>query len=160
MPEHVSTARVSPRTLFRTFAVAEMFTWAGLITALILRALDTVNIVPIAGGIHGFVFLCYAASTVFVWINQRWRLPVGMTGLLSAVIPFATLPFELIIDRKGLLAGTWRLAPGGEQPRGVVEKLQAWVLRRPILAAVVLLILVTIVFVTLLWIGPPIPRGE
>lgn len=35
---------VSPRMLFRSFAIAEMFTWAGLITALILRAFDIVTL--------------------------------------------------------------------------------------------------------------------
>ncbi len=149
---------ISPRALYRSFAIAEMFTWAGLITALILRGLDVVNLVPIAGGIHGFVFLCYSASTVFVWVNQRWRFPLGLTGLLLAVVPFATVPFELFVDRRGLLAGGWRLAPGGETPKGVIERAQAWVLRYPIVAIALLILLVVAVFVTLLWLGPPIPK--
>ena len=150
---------VTPRMLFRTFAVAEMFTWAGLITALVLRAFDVANVVPIAGGIHGFVFLCYSASTIFVWVNQKWRRSVGLTGLLLAVVPFATVPFEIIIDRKGLLAGDWRLAPGGEAPRGFVEHVQAWVLRHLLVAIVLLVLLVSALFVTLLWLGPPLPRN-
>ena len=87
---------VSPRVLFRSFAVAEMFTWAGLITALVLRAFDVANLVPIAGGIHGFVFLCYSATTIFVCVNQKWPLRLGLTGLLLAIIPFATVPFEIV----------------------------------------------------------------
>lgn len=150
---------VSPRALFRTTAIAEMFTWAGLITALVLRAVDVANIVPAAGGIHGFVFLCYGASTVFVWVNQRWRPAVGITGLLLAVVPFATVPFDVVVDRRGLLAGGWRLAPGGDAPRGFVEHVQAWVLRHLILSIVLIVALVTVVFVTLLWLGPPIPQS-
>ncbi len=153
------TAPITPRALFRTFAIAEMFTWAGLIAALILRAVGVTDVVPIAGGIHGFVFLCYGASTVFVWVNQQWRWAVGLTGLLLAIVPFATVPFELWVDRRGLLADGWRLAPGGAQPSGFVEQVQAWVLRRPIVAVVLLLVLVTIAFVTLLWLGPPIPKS-
>mgnify|MGYP001104330274 CR=1 FL=1 len=149
---------VSPRALFRGFAIAEMFTWAGLITALILRAFDVANIVPIAGGIHGFVFLCYSATTIFVWVNQRWRLSLGLTGLLLAIVPFATVPFEVVVDRKGLLNGDWRLAPGGEAPRGFVEQVQAWVLRHALLSIVLLVLLVTAIFITLLWLGPPVPR--
>lgn len=156
----MTTAKtVSPRTLFRSFAVAEMFTWAGLITALILRAFDVANIVPIAGGIHGFVFLCYSATTIFVWVNQRWRLSVGLTGLLLAIVPFATVPFEVVVDRKGLLNGGWRLAPGGEEPRGFIEHVQAWVLRHVLLSILLLILLVTALFLTLLWLGPPVPRG-
>ncbi len=148
---------VTPRLLFRVFSIAEMFTWAGLIAALILRAVDVANIVPIAGGVHGFVFLCYATTTVFVWVNQRWRPSLGFTGLVLAIVPFATVPFEIVVDRRGLLAGGWRLAPGGDAPRGFVEHVQAWVLRHVILSIVLLVVFVTVVFVTLLWLGPPIP---
>lgn len=151
--------KITPRALFRTFAIAEMFTWAGLITAIILRALDVTNIVPIAGGIHGFVFLSYSATTIFVWVNQRWRASTGLPGLLLAIVPFATVPFEIIVDRRGLLAGDWRLAPGGEEPRGFIEHVQAWVLRNLWLAVVLVIVLIVALFVTLLWLGPPVPRS-
>ncbi|KAM9864115.1 hypothetical protein ACIFOC_03021 [Leucobacter aridicollis] len=151
---------MSPRNLFRLFATAEVITWAGLITALILRATGvTAGAVSVAGGIHGFVFLAYCVSTVFVWINQRWKPGLGITGLLLAVVPFATYPFERAVDRRGLLEGPWRLAPGGEEPRGFVEHVQAWILRRPILSIGLIAILVVIVFLVLLWLGPPVPKG-
>lgn len=148
------SAAISPRKLFRIFALAEMFTWAGLITALVLRAVDAANIVRVAGGFHGFVFLCYSTTTVFVWVNQKWRFSVGITGLLLAIVPFATVPFELSVDRRGLLNGTWRLVPGGDAPSGFIEHVQTWVLRRPILSIVLLTL-----FITLVWLGPPIPRN-
>lgn len=156
----MTTAKtVSPRALFRSFAIAEMLTWAGLIAALLLRSLGVVDLVPIAGGVHGFVFLCYSATTIFVWVNQRWRLSVGLTGLLLAVVPFATVPFELVVDRKGLLNGGWRLAPGGEAPRGLIEQVQARVLRHALLSIALLVLLVAALFVALLWLGPPVPRA-
>ncbi len=150
---------ISPRILFRSFAIAEMFTWAGLITALVLRAFDVANLVPIAGGIHGFIFLCYSASTIFVWVNQKWHASVGLTGLLLAIMPFATVPFEIVVDRIGLLTGDWRLAPGGEAPHGFIEHVQAWVLRHVLLSVVLLVFLVTTLFMTLVWLGPPLPRN-
>lgn len=150
---------LSPRKLFKIFAFAEMFTWAGLITALILRAVDVANIVPIAGGLHGFVFLCYAVTTVFVWVNQKWRFGLGLTGLLLAIVPFATVPFEVSVDRRGLLTGGWRLAPGGEEPRGFVEHVQAWILRHLLLSVVLLVVVITAVYLILLTLGPPVPRG-
>ena len=159
MAAPVRRRTLSPRALFRGFAIAEMFTWAGLITALILRALGIANFVPIAGGIHGFVFLCYSVSTIFVWVNQKWRPGIGLTGLILAVVPFATVPFEITIDRRGLLDGGWRLAPGGETPRGAIEHVQAWILRHVMLSLVVLVLLITATFLLLLWIGPPVPRG-
>ncbi len=159
MTTTLTPSLITPRGLFRTVALAEMFTWAGLITAIILRALEVTNIVPIAGGLHGFVFLSYCASTIFVWVNQKWPTRTGVTGLLLAIVPFATVPFELFVDRRGLLDGDWRLLPGREEPRGFVENVQAWVLRQPFLAVFVLIAFLTGVFLTLLWLGPPIPRS-
>lgn len=151
---------MSPRTLFRTFAFAELVTWAGLITALILRGTGVTDaLVRPAGGVHGFVFLSYAVITVFVWVNQRWNIGAGILGLISAVVPFATLPFELVMDRKGKLQGVWRLAPGRDEPRGFVEHVQAWVLRHPFLAILILVVGVTAAFSVLLWMGPPVPRA-
>lgn len=151
---------MSPRLLFRTFATAEAFTWAGLITALILRATGvTAAAVPIAGGLHGFVFLTYCVVTVFVWVNQRWKPGLGLLGLALAVVPFATVPLEILLDKKGLLSGPWRLRPGGDDPRGFFEHLQAWVLRKPLLAIAIGVALVVAAFLTLLWIGPPIPKS-
>lgn len=151
---------MTPRVLFRTFATAEAFTWAGLITALILRATGVTDAaVPIAGGIHGFIFLSYCVATVFVWVNQRWGAGTGILGLVLAVVPFATVPFEILLDRRGKLAGGWRLRPGGETPRNFAEKLQAWVLRHPFTAIGILVLIVVAVFVLLLSLGPPIPRN-
>ena len=151
---------MTPRQLFRLFAFAELVTWAGLITALVLRGTGVTDAwVTPAGGIHGFIFLSYAVTTMFVWINERWSLGAGLLGLLSAVIPFATLPFELVVDRRGMLSHEWRLAPGGAAPSGPHEYLQAWVLRRPVLAILVACVAVVAVFLTLLWLGPPVPRA-
>lgn len=147
---------MTPRQLFRTFAIAEVFTWAGLIAAIILRGAGVTDaLMPYAGGLHGFVFLCYAVSTVFVWVNQKWSFGRGALGVVLAIVPFATLPFELNTDRKGLLQGDWRLAPGGDTPSGFVEHVQAWILRHWLLSVILLVALVTIVFFVLLQLGPP-----
>lgn len=152
-------SRPTPRTLFRIFATAEMVTWAGLITALIFRANDIINLVPIAGGVHGFVFLSYATVTVFTWVNQQWKPGIGLLGLLLAAVPFATVPFEFYLEKRGLLRGGWRLAPGGQAPRGPIEKAQAWVLAKPALASTLLLAFVVLLFVVLLLAGPPVPKN-
>ena len=47
-----------PRRLFAVTAMAEMFTWAGLLIAMGLKYGGvTERVVPVAGGVHGFVFL-------------------------------------------------------------------------------------------------------
>lgn len=152
-------SKPTPRTLFRVFAGAEMVTWALLVCALLLRGAGLMDIVPIAGGIHGFVFLSYATVTIFTWVNQKWSAGLGLLGLILATVPFATVPFDLFLDKRGQLAGGWRLAPGGQAPRGMLERAQAWVLSRPILASVILLSFVITLFIVLLLAGPPIPKN-
>lgn len=150
---------MSPRTLFRIFANVEMVTWAGLIVALVLRATDvTAAAVPIAGGVHGFVFLAYCVSTVLVWVNQRWRARLGIVSLVISAVPFATVPLEIAINKRGLLSGPWRLAPGGDEPRGLIERALALVLRRPLVSMLVLIAVVIAVFFALLYVGPPVSR--
>lgn len=148
---------MSPRALFRSVAFAEAVTWTLLLIGLFLKYVtETTEVgVRIGGGIHGFVFLCYSAVTCFMWVNQKWPAKIGLLALVSAVIPYATIPVEKSLDKRGLLNGGWRLAAGGEEPRGLLEKLQAWVLRKPITAIVVALIAVAAVFSFLLFLGPP-----
>ncbi|BCW50765.1 DUF3817 domain-containing protein [Arthrobacter sp. StoSoilB13] len=146
-----------PRTLFRTVAFAEAVTWTLLLIGLFLKYVThTTEVgVSVAGGIHGFVFLCYGATAAFTWINQKWNARTGLLAIVSAVIPYATIPVERSLDRRGLLDGGWRLAAGGEKPRGALEKAQAWVLGNPILAVVLVLLGVGAVFSFLLFMGPP-----
>ncbi|RWZ59159.1 DUF3817 domain-containing protein [Labedella populi] len=153
---------MTPRLLFRIVAIAEAITWAFLLTAMFLKYVirTTEALIPPAGGVHGFVFLCFVGVTVFVWVNQRWSVVTGVLGLASAVVPFATVPFDVVMDRRGRLDGGWRLAAGGDRPRGVLEHVQAWVLRRPVVAAVSAVGLVTVVFIALLLIGPPVPSSS
>ena len=150
---------MTPRLLFRVAALAEAVTWTFLLTAMFLKYVTqtTDALVPPAGAVHGFVFLCYVAVTVFVWIDRRWSIGTGILGLATAVVPFATIPFDVVMDRRGRLDGGWRLARGGESPRGPFEHVQAWVLRRPLVAAVAALVLVSLVFAALLVAGPPVP---
>ncbi|RUR03312.1 DUF3817 domain-containing protein [Labedella endophytica] len=153
---------MTPRLLFRVAAIAEAITWAFLLTAMFLKYVtqSTDALVPPAGGVHGFVFLCYVAVTVFVWIDRRWSLGTGLLGLATAIVPFATIPFDVVMDRRGRLDGGWRLAPGGDAPRGVIEHTQAWVLRRPVVAAITAVVLVSLVFAALLVMGPPVPPSS
>ncbi|REE03852.1 DUF3817 domain-containing protein [Citricoccus nitrophenolicus] len=158
-PARKGTILPGPRALYRVFATAEMFTWALLILAMVLKYSGATEVLmPAAGGAHGFVFLCYCVVTVGVWINQRWSAGRGAAAVLLAAVPFATLPFERSLARRGEPDATWRLVDGrtGDLgPRGFWESLEAWVLRNVILAAVVTAGVVVVVFSLLLVAGPP-----
>ena len=148
---------MSPRTLFRSLAFAEAVTWTLLLAAMFAKyVVGNESFTPIAGGLHGFVFLSYAVSTVFVGVNQKWSAATVGLGLATAVIPYTTIPFERTMDRRGKLDGGWRLAPGGEAPAGAAEKIQAVVLRRPAASVIVVLAGIAVVFRVLLVLGPPV----
>ncbi|MCL6423738.1 DUF3817 domain-containing protein [Brachybacterium sp. JHP9] len=146
---------LSPRRLYRALALAEAVTWTLLIAGMLAKYVLHLGElgVRIGGSVHGFVFLAYCAVTVLVGIDRRWGAGRILLGLVSAVVPYATIPFERWIERQGLLADSWLLRE--EPARGPIESLAALVLRRPLLSALVILVLVALFFSMLLRLGPP-----
>ena len=150
---------MSPHVLFRRLAVAEAVTWALLLAGMFLKYVTrTTELgVQVFGLVHGVAFIGYCVTTVFVAVGQRWRPGTTLLALAAAVPPFATVWFERRAARRGLLEGGWRLAPGGETPGSVPERLQAWTLRRPGVAVVVGVALVAALTGVALLVGPPVP---
>ncbi|AKK06080.1 integral membrane protein [Corynebacterium mustelae] len=146
----------SPRRLHRVVAFIEMGTWTFLIVGMVLKYSGvTEAVVPIAGSIHGFGFLCFVFVTIGIWINDRWDAPWGIAGLAVSAIPWAALPFTIVLDRRGMLSDSWRFRRG-DSPRSVSEKILAIVVRNPVVSCVVLAVIVAVVFSILLYLGPPV----
>lgn len=147
----------TPGRLYRVLAIAEAITWTILIAAIIARAVGAPGVVvTVGGGIHGFVFLAYAATAVLVALNQRWHPGVGVLAVASAVIPYATIPMEVWLHRSGRLRGEWRLDPTDDpRDRRWYDRLMRWFLRRPWVLAVLLVVGIVALYVILLLIGPP-----
>ena len=147
----------TPKSLFRTLAIAEVISWTLLITGLILRATTGWALgVTIGGGIHGFIFLSYAATALLVAIHQRWSFPVAFLAIVAAIVPYATLPVEIWLQRSGRLEGAWRL-DATDDPRDArwFGRLMRWFLRRPWVLGVIIAAAVVLIFVVLLTVGPP-----
>jgi integral membrane protein len=153
----IAVSGPSPVTLFRRAAVAEAVTWALLLLGMLLKyGTGTTEVgVRVFGMLHGIVFIAYCLTVVFVAVNQRWSLGTTLLGLTSAVPPFLTVWFDRRAERRGDLAGPWRLAPGGESPAGVLERAQAWLLARPVAAAAVAVLAVAALTAVALVAGPP-----
>lgn len=147
----------SPFTLFRALAFAEVVSWTLLIGGLLVRATTGwAPAVTIGGGIHGFVFLSYGAAVVLVALNNRWRVGPTLLALLSAIVPYATIPAERWTHRRGMLAGEWRTTPDASASDARwYDRPLAWFLRRPWVLFLALLVLVAAIFAVLLVIGPP-----
>lgn len=151
----------TPLTLFRTLAIAEAVSWTLLIGGLILRATADLPIaVSIGGGIHGFVFLAYGATAVLVALHQRWGFGPAAIAVVSAVIPYATVPTEIWLHRTGRLRGAWRLDETDDpRDRRPIDRVLRFFLRRPAVLALALVAAVALVFAVLLIVGPPGGKG-
>jgi integral membrane protein len=163
MPNNTSTTRIqhkpmTPGRLFRFFALSEGITWALLLSGLAARA--TVGappiLVTIVGGIHGAVFLGYGVTAALIGVNNRWGFGRTVLGIVLAIIPFATVPFESVVSKRGLLSGEWRRTATAD-PRDAhwFDRLFRWFLNRPVLLGLTLLIVIVAIFATLLSLGPP-----
>jgi integral membrane protein len=153
---------VTPHRLYRALAIAEAITWTLLIGALVLRAVTGFALgVTIAGGIHGFVFLAYGATAVLVAVNQRWHPGVAALAIISAVVPYATIPVELWLARTGRLDGAWRLEQTDDpRDRTWIDRTMRWFLHRPIVLVALIVVAVVALFVVLLMAGPPQLPGK
>ncbi|WP_188755107.1 DUF3817 domain-containing protein [Microbacterium album] len=146
-----------PASLFRVFAIAEAISWTLLIGGMVLRAITGERLgVTIGGAIHGFVFLAFCAVVVIVAKNQRWPAGVWILALVSAILPYATIPAEIRLHRTGRLAGEWRVEPT-DDPRDAAwhDRALRLLLRRPVQAGATAAVAVVAVFAALLLIGPP-----
>lgn len=105
MMTHWARQHAVARAVFRTVALAEVVSWAGLLIGMYFKWIaQTSEIgVQIFGPIHGAIFLVYcivalATKSVFGW---SWK--VLLLALVAAVPPFTTWPFERWALRQGLL---------------------------------------------------------
>jgi len=148
---------MTPKQLFRAVAIAEAVTWTLLISALVARAVSGWAFgVTIAGGIHGFVFLSYGATAILVAINQRWHPGVAALAVVSAIIPYATIPTEIWLARSERLTGPWRRdATADPRDQVWVDRLARWFIRHPALLVLLIAAAVVVLFVVLLTLGPP-----
>lgn len=159
-PPSMTPPRLTPKKLYRIVAIAEAITWTLLITGLILRATLELDIaVTIGGSIHGFVFLAYSATAVLTAINQRWSLGLSLLAVVTAIIPYATIPFDIWAHRTGKLDGDWR-REATDDPRDQrwFDRLVRWMLNHPYLLATLILLAVVVLFAVLLMLGPPVPK--
>lgn len=149
-----------PRRLFGITAAAEMVTWALLILAMVLKYSGaTEALMPIGGGVHGFVFLCYVVVVLAVWTDSRWSVGRGLLAIGSAVVPFMTVPFERAMLRRDEPAPRWRVLSEEGRTSGA-DSLLRTVLARPLVSVLVALVVVAAVFVALLIAGPPTEWGR
>ena len=98
--------KLDPRTVFRTAAIAEAVSWAGLLVGMYFKwVVQSTEVgVKIFGPIHGIIVLAYVLAVLYARGVFRWNIRTSLLAALASVPPFATLVFEISADRRGLLA--------------------------------------------------------
>jgi integral membrane protein len=146
---------MSPTLLFRRVAIAEAVTWALLLAGMFLKYVtETTELgVRVFGMVHGVVFVAYCLTTLLVAVDQRWSAGRTLLGLAAAVPPFFTVLFDRYAERRGALAGTWRLRE--TEPTGPISRLVAWLIRNPARGALAGVVAVAALTGVALVVGPP-----
>jgi integral membrane protein len=158
-----SPSRVTPRSFYRVLSIAEAVTWTLLIAGMLLKYVANAGSLPvlIGGSIHGFVFISYALTAALVGLNQRWKIGQIVLAVATAIVPYATIPFDRWLERKGMLEGEWRLeATDDPRDKGWIDRLMRWFLNHPVVLGVILLVAIAVVFTVLVSLGPPTEWGR
>jgi integral membrane protein len=148
----------TPKSLYKTLALAEGVTWTLLLAGLAIRATFGAppQLLLVVGGLHGFVFLAYGVVSALVGVNQRWGFARTALAVALAIVPFATIPFERAVEKQGRLTGAWRKTVSEDKRDNFwLDRLFRWFLNRPALLAVTLLVAIVAIFAALLVVGPP-----
>jgi hypothetical protein len=91
-----------------------------------------------------------------VGVNNRWGIARTVLAIALAIIPFATVPFEMAAERKGRLVGEWRREKTSDvRDNHWFDSLYRWFINRPVILVFTLVVVVIGIFSTLLIIGPP-----
>jgi integral membrane protein len=69
--------------------------------------------VPVAGPIHGVIFLLFVAMCFVAHRAFGWSRKTTLLALASSIPPFFTVVFEVVADRRGLLRPAEEGAPAG-----------------------------------------------
>ena len=102
----------SVATLFRVVAVAEAFSWIGLLAGMYVKHVQGTSEagVQLFGPIHGAVFVAYVVVALLAARVLGWSRGTTVAALAASVPPLVTVWFERWATRTG------RLAARAEQP--------------------------------------------
>lgn len=101
--------------LFRVTAVAEAFSWVGLLSGMFFKYVVEAGDggVPVLGMVHGAVFVAYLVVTLAVARPLGWGPKTILLALLASIPPLFTWAFEKWALRSGKLDGPQRSEQGG-----------------------------------------------
>ncbi|MDV6013552.1 DUF3817 domain-containing protein [Haloechinothrix sp. LS1_15] len=102
-------------TVFRAVAIAEALSWVALLAAMFAKYILGLGEggVPVAGLVHGVLFLAYVAVTLATFRVFGWSYRTLALALAAGVPPLFTWWFEAWALRTGRLDGPGCTGRGG-----------------------------------------------
>ncbi|MCM4078628.1 DUF3817 domain-containing protein [Paractinoplanes hotanensis] len=93
---------MQPYRIFRITAVAEAFSWAGLLVGMYLKRVAEVTDLGVwlFGRIHGALFVAYIVAALWVARTERWSVWRTLAGLAASIPPFTSLIFERWVAKR------------------------------------------------------------
>ena len=87
--------------IFTLVARAEAVSWAVLLVCMFFKWVVQEDPhagieggVPVAGAVHGAIFVAYVVTALVAWRTFRWSMRKTLLALAAGVPPFFTLLFE------------------------------------------------------------------
>jgi integral membrane protein len=84
-------------TLYKIVALSEAVGWTLLIVGILIRHFGLPGhdiAVPIAGQIHGTIFLIYFGVLVTIYSSLRWSRKKFLAAIVAGIPPYGSLAFE------------------------------------------------------------------
>ncbi|MBA0125057.1 DUF3817 domain-containing protein [Haloechinothrix sp. YIM 98757] len=101
--------------VFRLVAVAEALSWVGLLVAMFAKYVVGLGEggVPVAGMVHGIMFIAYIVVTLAVFRALDWNARTLLLAVAAGVPPLFTWWFEVWALRSGRLDSPGCVGSGG-----------------------------------------------
>lgn len=93
---------------FRIIAIAEAFSWAGLLVGMYFKYLSSAPTevgVKIFGPIHGGVFVAFVVAALLVGFARKWSIVTWVMALLGSIVPLGSVIFVIWADKNGRIDG-------------------------------------------------------
>ena len=123
-----------PQRLFRLVAIAEAVTWALLLTGMVLKYVTDDTELGRADLRHGPRRRVHRLLPDDGPGRRRPALVASAgrcSGLAASIPPFFTVLFDRYAEKRGALAGSWRLTRH-EPPASRLDRPVSWLLRNPV----------------------------
>jgi len=91
--------------IYRIIAFSEAIGWSVLITGILLSYFKIVSskvALPIAGQIHGTIFIAYFLILIFVYPSLKWSRTLFLLGIIAGIPPYGSLVFEHWVNKHQL----------------------------------------------------------